>query len=160
MGAKLKFKKKFTKELLNGLRRNPDVYCGTEYLMSIERICWKWGITPRTYWNWVNEYTSFREAHEQGHNDFLVCCQEWVTKEGMKGKHANSILTKYLMGNIGSEMTDKKEVTQTVNENRIQKIEIEVIQPKSQLEHKEPIDITAEVKESNVVEIIPSKLSS
>lgn len=159
MGARTKYKKKYAKELLDGLRRSPDVYCGTEYLMSIERICWRWKITPKTYWNWVNEFTSFREAHEQGHNDFIVCCQEWVTKEGMKGKHANSILTKYLMGNIGSEMTDKKEVTTTIDEKRIHKIEIEVIQPRTQIEQKEVIDVTEEI-ENNVVKIISPQLSS
>lgn len=128
--GKSKYRPKFAKELRNGLRRNPDVYCGTEYLMSIERICWRWGITAKTYWNWVNEFTSFREAHEHAEIDFIVMCQEWVTKEGMKGKHANSILTKYLMSNIGSGMADKKEITQTIDENKIHKIQIEILTPR------------------------------
>jgi len=152
MGRKTKYRPKFAKELLNGLRRTCDIAPGTgkEYLMSIERICWRWGITLKTYWNWVNEFTSFREAHEHAEVDFIVCCQEYVHDEGAKGKAANSILTKYLMGNIGSGMSDKKEVLTTVDKLTIPKIQFEIIMPR---QHEALEDKTNVIDITNVTEI-------
>lgn len=148
MGRKTKYKPKFAKELRNGIRRTPDIYCGREYLCTIERLCWKWDITPKTYYNWVEEFTSFREAHERGERDFIVCCQEAV-EDGMKlGKQANAVLTKFYMQNIGSGMSDKKEITQTVQENKIHRIEIEYIKPQT-------VQIEDNSNRGNVIDITP-----
>lgn len=149
MGRRSKYKPKYAKELKNGIRRNPDVYCGREYLCSIERLCWKWGITPRTYYNWVDEFTSFQEAHEIGERDFIVCCQELV-EDGMKlGKQANAVLTKFYMQNIGSGMSDKKEITQTIQESKIHRIEIEVLTP-------QPVALPEPEKvPNNIIDITP-----
>lgn len=153
MGAKTKYKPAYAKELLNGLRRYPDTSTGGEYLWTKERLCWRWKITRVTLDAWINEFTSFREAFEISQIDFIVCCQEQLENDCRLGKSANAALRKFQMSNFETGMSDKKEVTQTVTENRIQKIEIEVIQPRAQIEEqKELIDITPE--QNNVIKII------
>ena len=144
MGRRTKYKKKYAQELLNGLRATPDITPGgREYSWSINRLCWRWGITEMTYHNWRAEFKSFDEACMHGDRDYKMY---WMQKleDGVElGKSANGSLLKLLAGEILG-MTEKKQVEVKSND-RVQKIEIEIIPPKQYMLEEQPnnvIDIT------------------
>lgn len=141
-----KYKKKYARELEAGLRRFPDITeGGKEYSWSIERVCWKWGITVQTYYNWKNEYISFADACEIGDRDYKIYWMEKMEEGVTLGKSANGALLKLLAANI-LDMSDKK-VVETKNDDKIHRIEIEVL-PSRQHQIEKP---------NNVIDITPIK---
>lgn len=129
-----KYKKKFAKELNEGLRLTG---------LSIERCCLKWGITTKTYYNWKEEYTSFADAVEIGERDYKIFWQD-AYLEGVKG-NGNAQLLKTAAANVYG-WSDKK-VVENKNDAQIHQVEISVLPPpdRTQIEHKET--------ESNIIDI-------
>jgi len=150
MGRKTKYKPRYAKELLNGIRADIDLEyfqkTGREYSWSIERLCWRWGITEQTYRNWVEEFTSFREAHEKGITDYKMY---WLMKieDGVAlGKSANGSLLKLIAANV-LNWSDKKEVQQK-SEEKIHRVLIETVEPRLiEQQQSNVIDITPELKQ-------------
>lgn len=131
---KSKYKKKYAKELLNGLRRHPDVTgTGKEYGWSISRLCYRWGITEKTYHNWRKEYKSFDEACEHGERDFLLYLEEKYD-DAMYDKDCNGGLMKFKMQNVAG-YTDKKEV-KSEQIQQVHTININVIPPAEKADRK------------------------
>lgn len=144
MARPTKYKKKYAKELLNGLRREPDIRpSGKEYGWSISRICEKWGITEKTYHNWRAEFKSFDEACEVGERDFMLFLEEQYD-DALWNKNANGGLMKFKMANVAG-WTDKKEVKQE-GPAKIGTVNIQMLDsPKvPQLDNSNIIDITDE----------------
>ncbi len=63
-----KYKKRFTKALRNGVRKDGA---------SIEDLCIEWDVTRKTYNAWIVKYPEFAEAHEYGIRD----CSAWWQKQ-------------------------------------------------------------------------------
>lgn len=139
--ARTKYKKKYARELINGIRRKPYVdENGREYSWSIERLCWHWGISETTYRAWKEEFKSFAEACEIGDRDYKIYWMEKIEDGVALGKSANGSLLKLLAGNILG-MSDKKEVTTNAPENQLKTININVLPPPQRKEIN-VIDIT------------------
>jgi hypothetical protein len=150
MGRQTKYKKKYAKELLSGIRRTPDITeGGREYGWSIERLTWRWGITTKTYYNWVEEFTSFREAHEIGERDFKIYWHQKI-EDACHDKNMNGGVVKFAAANtIG--WTDKKEVNSHVTtEEKITAININILPP-PHIEELERLD--SNVIEGKVIQI-------
>ena len=165
MARPSKYKKKYAKELANGIRQQRRiVYRGKsytedefeeiadsinpnlkirEYSWSEEALCSRWGITVNTYKNWKKEYTSFEEACEIGDRDYRIYWMEKVEDGVALGKSANGALLKLLAGEFLG-MTDKKEIKHD-GQQKVDTININYLStPKRQLEEK---------KESNIIDI-------
>lgn len=149
MGRRTKYKPSYAKELLAGLRAGPDMEYlekfNREYSWSIQRLCWKWGISEQTYYNWIAEFTSFREAHEKGCTDYNMYWMMKIEDGVALGKSANGSLLKLIAANTLG-WTDKKEVQQKSDE-KIHRIIFETVEPKLIEQQSNVIDITPELKQ-------------
>lgn len=58
-----KYKPKYARELLNGLRQDGK---------SIEEVCSVWGVSRGTYDAWVKTHEKFKTAHEVGELDKIA----------------------------------------------------------------------------------------
>lgn len=115
----MKYKKKFTKFLMNGCRREG---------MSIEELCQIWGISRSTYYNWCAAHPKFAEADEIGNRDALAWLHK-LNRQVMSGEvkgNAGTII--FAMKNLAG-WKDKSEVSTTVSEE-IRTININVLPPK------------------------------
>lgn len=146
MARKTKYSKKFSKELSEGMRLQG---------WSIEECCYVWGISRRTYYNWLDEYSSFQEAHEIGERDYKIYWHRDY-RDNMDRPAAEK---KFAAANILG-WTDKKEVKKT-SEDRIQTITINVIEPpKRVLEHQETVNNVIDVTDYETVRNKPDSASS
>lgn len=129
MARPTKYKKKYAKELLDGIRYKEG--------LSIEKLCWRWGITEKTYHNWRAEYKSFDEAAEHGERDFKVYWYDKLVQGVADGKASNGALLKFCAQNVLG-WTDKKQIQQDTP-THIGTITINQITPPNRdyLEHKE-----------------------
>lgn len=145
MGRKTKYRPRFAKYLREGLRLSEyeDKRTGKSYCWSIDRICQSWGITRTTYNAWVDEYTSFKEAHEIGERDFRIY---WMQKleEAVHDKNKSTSALKLVAFNVLG-LTDKPAPVAPVAENRIGSINITMIAPPAEADAPQltnVIDIT------------------
>lgn len=117
----MKYKKKFSRQLKMGLRCDG---------MSIPEVCGEWGISRTTYYNWIDQYPEFAEAHEIGNRD---CASWWykLTRDAASGKvKANAGIICFAMKNVeGVGWADKSEVKSS-NSQEIKTININVLPPK------------------------------
>lgn len=113
-----KYRPKFCKQLLNGLR-----YEG----MSIVEVCHSWGITVKTYYRWIEVHPEFKEAAEYGDRD-QQCYWQRLTRSAAEGKvKANAGVICFAMKNIqGIQWQDKIEVNNTSDE-QIKQINISIL---------------------------------
>lgn len=141
MARPTKYKKKYARELMSGIR----YYEG----LSIEKLCWRWGITTATYNRWRNEYTSFQEACEYGDRDFKIYWYEKVEQGVDQGKAANGALLKFVATNVLG-WSDKKEVKHEGQQQRIGTINITMLEPHKDIaslpDNSNVIDITDDIK--------------
>jgi transposase-like protein len=116
-----KYKKKYAKQLLDGARKNGE---------SIEELCQMWGVTRPTYYAWLQKYPEFRAAAEHGERDVIAYWNKlhrMVSQGQIKG---NASCINFAMKNVqGINWADRVEVDNK-QEQRINRIEVEVIQPK------------------------------
>lgn len=127
-----KYKRKYTKELLNGLR--------DDISMSILAVCKKWGINKATYYNWIETYPEFAEAHTIGERDYHIQIEQLMIYNATGRFKGNAgvlnLMAKNMLG-----WKDKVEVEST-GEKPLQKIEIEILQNKPALEQLDAEDHT------------------
>ncbi len=127
MPQRTKYKKRYAQELLAGLRRTPyETSMGKEYSWSIERLCWHWGISQKTYYNWRAEYKSFDEACEIGDRDYQMYWLEKIEDGVSQGKNANGALLKFVATNVLG-WSDKKEVKHE-GQSRIGTVNINILE--------------------------------
>lgn len=116
MPTPTKYRKKYTKQLLEGLRADGK---------SIEECCQIWGVNTKTYNNWIEKYPEFKEAAEFGERDKRA----WWNKEhrdvasGVKPGNASCL--NFGMKNQ-ADWVDKQEV-HSLHEERLNIIKIEVL---------------------------------
>ncbi len=118
MAAKSKYKKKFTKQLKEGIRSQG---------LSIVELCLMWGITSATYYTWLKEHPEFAEAAEIGD---MQQAAWWHRKyrAGATGEEpCNAAMMNFAMKNVDKvKWVDKSEVAHTHTE-QITTIRIERI---------------------------------
>lgn len=132
MAAKSKYRKKFTKELLKGLRKDGK---------SIEEVCLLWGISDQTYQNWRLKYPEFEEAHLIGEMDKKAWWRQ-LQRQVASGKSAgNAAVINFALKNEAGYV-DKQEVHNTHDE-KINIIKIEMLPSRNELKY-----INAEGSES------------
>lgn len=148
MARKPKYKPSFAKKLRDGLRLTPRriTQVGDNVVRhgwTIDWICIEWGITEKTYYNWVEEYTTFREAHEIGQVHFRAFLEEEYDL-AMYNKDVNGGLMKFKMQNVNN-WSDKKQVEASTKHEEIRTVNINRIDSTKRLEEKE----------SNIIDITP-----
>lgn len=121
MGRKSSYKKKYSKALLDGMRRHPKA--------SIERCCQEWGVTRATYYNWLELHSEFRSAHEIGERDYQIAFQDLMVDNATGAIKGNAGVLQLMAKNI-LKWSDKVEIEQ-VGPRAVNKIEIEVLSNKS-----------------------------
>ena len=116
-----KYKKKFAKQLKNGLRSDKK--------MSIPRVCILWGITPRTYYSWIDKHPEFGEAHEMGERDYQAEMLDLIVEVAAGERKGNAgncqLIAKNVLG-----WSDRVELHKTQDEE-IRTININVLPSKS-----------------------------
>lgn len=109
--------------------------------LSIPEVCQEWGISRTTYYNWVESYPEFKQAHEDGNRD---CVAWWyrlnraVACGQVKG---NAGVLCFAMKNVeGIGWQDKVEVNSTANE-QIRQINISILPPPEQKQLNHIIEV-------------------
>jgi transposase-like protein len=119
MPTPTKYRKKYTKQLINGLRKDGR---------SIEEVCQEWGITPKTYGVWRDKYPEFADAHLIGECDKNSWWRQLQRKVSSGESPGNaSCINMALKNECG--YVDKQEVQHTHDE-QITTIRIERIESK------------------------------
>lgn len=116
-----KYKKKYAKQLPN-LRTNGE---------SVAEVCKFWGISKTTYYNWVNLHEEFAAAHELGEVNQSVWWARLGRKMATGEVKGNAGVYNFSMKNI-ENWKDKVETEELNKEEKVGKIQIEVIQPKKE----------------------------
>lgn len=123
MPTPTKYKTKFAKQLLNGLRKDGK---------SIVECCVLWGISESTYNNWKKDIPAFAHAAEIGQMD---CASWWHQKHRAvsSGEQAgNASCLNFGMKNVeGVKWADKSEV-HTTHDEQIRTIRIEMLPSRTQ----------------------------
>lgn len=135
MARPTKYKKKYAKQLREGLRDN--IY------MSVEACCKVWGIAKKTYYNWLDTIPEFAEAAEIGERDYNVQLEAVIVKN-MTGemKGSTGLLCMAAKNRLGWK--DKIDV-ETKGETAVKRIEIEVVDNRS-------IQKIEQIKDVNVID--------
>lgn len=130
-----KYKKKYAKQLREGLRDNIH--------MSIEACCKIWGVAKRTYYNWLEVYPEFAEAHEIGERDYNIQLESLIVKN-MTGEMKGSAPLLCMAAKNKLGWKDKVEVEST-GDTAVKRIEIEVVDNRK-------IQQIEQIKDVNVIE--------
>lgn len=117
MGRKSTYKKKYAKDLLNGMRAHPKA--------SIERCCQEWGIVRSTYYTWLDKYPEFKAAHEVGERDYQIAFHDLMVDNATGEVKGNAGVLALMAKNI-LKWSDKVEVENT-GPGVVNKIEVDVI---------------------------------
>lgn len=127
MGRKSLYKKKYAKDLINGMRQHPKA--------SIERCCQAWGIVRSTYYTWLDKYPEFKAAHEIGERDYQIAFHDLMVDNATGEVRGNAGVLALMAKNI-LKWSDKVEV-ETTGPSVVSRIEVDVIQPRLKLEKEE-----------------------
>ena len=132
MSAETKYKKKFAKQLLNGMRSDGK---------SQEEVSRIWGITRGTYNAWRKAHPEFEHAHEIGEMDKTSWWRQLQRKVGSGESPGNAAVINLALKNEAGYV-DKQEVAHT-HEEQITTIRIERIEsPKPRIiEHERTQDL-------------------
>lgn len=118
-----KYNRKYCKQLKAGLRSDGS---------SIAEVCQKWDITRATYYDWIEKYPEFKQAHDYGNRD---CAAWWhqLNRSAACGQvKANAGIICFAMKNIeGIGWQDKVEVS-NIGEEQIRQINISILPPSQQ----------------------------
>jgi hypothetical protein len=129
MGRKSTYKKKYSKQLIDGMRR--------DCRMSIDKCCQEWGVTRNAYYGWLDQHPDFKQAAEIGERDFMIAFHDLMVDNAEGSKKGNAGVLTLMAKNI-LKWSDKVEIENTGPE-QISRIEIEVLQDKrsefANLEH-------------------------
>lgn len=125
-----KYKKKFAKQLLSGLRANGE---------SIVEVCRMWGISPLTYTAWIAAHKDFAHAAEIGQMD---CASWWHQKHRAVSSGAqpgNASCLNFGMKNVDNVKWVDKSETHITHDEQIRTIRIEMLPPRNEtriIEHE------------------------
>ena len=112
-----KYKKKFILELTSGVRY--DVY------MSVDALCRKWGITRRSYYNWLDKYPEFNNAAECGERDYAAALHKAIMDIALGKEKGNAgLLTLAAQHHLGWKT---KNETTIVKDEEIKTLTINVL---------------------------------
>lgn len=133
MPAPSKYRKKYTKELLNGLRSDGK---------SVEEVCTKWNITRTTYYAWIKEFPEFAHAHEIGEQDKTSWWRQLQRKVASGESPGNAACINLALKNEAGYV-DKQEIEHK-HEEQITTIRIERIEAPAPrvIEHERTESIT------------------
>ena len=120
MGRKSSYKKKYAKDLINGMRQHPKA--------SIDRCCQEWGVTRNAYYGWLEQHPEFKAAAEIGERDYAVAFHDLMVDNATGEVKGNAGVLALMAKNI-LKWSDKVEIENTGPE-QISRIEIEVLQDK------------------------------
>lgn len=114
--AEKKYKPRFAKELLDGMRKDG---------MSIEECCVHWGISRALWYVWVKKYDKFAQAAEFAETQYRAWFQG-AYRAGMTGQvRMNAGMMKFAAANI-LEWRDKAE-TSVVHQDQVHTLNINVL---------------------------------
>lgn len=136
-----KYKPKYARQLKNGLCRDGK---------SVEECCQEWGVTVKTYYDWIEKYPAFARGHELA----AIDRRSWWERIGrlavMGEIKTNAAIYNFTMANLHG--WSNKTINENVNES-IGTININVLpapkQEEKLIEQKDVIDVTP----SNVVKL-------
>ncbi len=133
MVAKSKYRKKYTKQLLNGLRKDG---------LSIEECCQEWGICVSTYKDWTKTHPEFAEAAKIGERDKTAWWLRMHRDVSTGVRTGNAACINFALKNEAG-WVDKQEI-HTSHDEQITTIRIERIEsPKARIiEHEGTKNIT------------------
>ncbi len=115
-----KYLKKYTKELLDGMRSDGK---------SIVECCLIWGITDKEYSEWLDEHDDLEYAHQIGE---MHCAQWWhQTYRGLAAKGNASVL-QMGMKNIEKVGWQDRPETKKEEVEPIRAISITVLKPRDE----------------------------
>jgi len=136
-----KYKKKYAKQLKEGLRDNK--------FMTINAVCKLWGITKATYYSWIERHPDFKAAAEIGERDYHIQLEEIVIKNTTGELRGNAGSINLIATNVlGWNKEEKTDAPKAIN-----KIEIEILQNKpalEQLEQEKVIESVKDIDYSNI----------
>lgn len=143
MGRKSTYKKKYAKDLVNGMRQHPKA--------SIERCCQEWGIVRSTYYTWLDKYPEFKAAHEIGERDYQIAFHDLMVDNATGEVRGNAGVLALMAKNI-LKWSDKVEVEST-GPGVVSKIEVDVIRPRLQKEEQQSIEDLSAITDIEFVEV-------
>ena len=116
------YKKKYAKQLLNGLRADGK---------SIAEVCAIWGISHDAYSDWRKKYPEFEEAHKQGDRDKQAWWFALQRKVASGEAHGNASVINFALKNEAGYV-DKQEV-HTTHDEQIRTIKIEMLPARGEI---------------------------
>lgn len=154
-----KYKRKYAKELMGYIDKEGHEVPGMRYNgMSVVEICQKWKINKATYYSWIEKYPDFKEAHEHGQVDNASYWQK-LARMGASGQvKVNSGMMQFVLQNVDPDNW-KQSDTETETK-QLQKIEIEILDNRPAIEHKEKDVLEAEYTIYDNAKNIPDPKSS
>ncbi len=126
MAAKSKYKKKYAKELREGLRKDGK---------SIDEVCLHWHVSESAYQGWRKAHPEFEEAHKMGEMDKKAW---WRGQQRKAAAAGNAAVINFALKNE-CDYVDKQEVEHKHNE-QITTIRIERL-PGRVIEHERTPDL-------------------
>ena len=130
MATPTKYRKKFVKQLIEGLRQDGK---------SIEEVCCLWNISVVTYNAWKDKYPEFKEATEIGERDKNAWWHKTHRDVSSGVRAGNAACLNFGMKNQAN-WVDKQEV-HTTHDERINTIRIEMLPPRTERLGREPVVI-------------------
>jgi len=143
LGRKSTYKKKYAKDLANGMRQHPKA--------SIERCCQEWGIVRSTYYTWLDIHPEFKAAHEIGERDYQIAFHDLMVDNATGEVKGNAGVLALMAKNI-LKWSDKVEVENT-GPSVVNRIEVDVIQPKLKHQEQESLEDLSDITDVEFVEV-------
>ncbi len=134
---KSKYKKKYAKQLMEGMRLDGK---------SIEECCSIWGVSVDAYRDWRKAHPEFEEAHRQGDRDKRAWWFQLQRKVASGEAHGNASVINFALKNE-ADYVDKTEVHNT-HEEAITTLRIEVHQPMGRIIESTPSEPTANLSDT------------
>lgn len=132
---KSKYKPRFAKQLLEGLRKDGK---------SIAECCRLWGVSKDAYYDWLKVHPKFAYAASMAEMDSAAWWHQLNRDVADGSKRGNAGLIQFALKNIeGINWSDKVEVNNT-HEEQIHTIQIEVLPSKQQQLEGRIIDVDQE----------------
>lgn len=142
-----KYNSKYAKELLSGIRYKKN--------LTIAHLCRKWRISRSTYYNWVERYEDFREAHQIAEMDYEAYLMDRMHGNLDGTERGSAAVINFALTNVAG--WSNKIHVDTQKDEPIMAININILQPPVRqpvLEHIEGNTIEGSIEHTdNVVKI-------
>lgn len=126
------YDEKYAKELASGIRYKEK--------LSIPQLCRRWRVSRTTYYNWIDKFKDFKEAHEVGQMDYASHLHEkleMMIDGDLKGNAGCMI---FALENADGVQYGRNVNINNTHEEKVQTINIKVLPQKDQariIEHEE-----------------------